>query len=69
VQLHAADPVAQFVIVWHDQQNVAEVSVDSDQPVPCVRVLYAALSPAESYSTATEAVDALEKRVRANGGK
>jgi hypothetical protein len=67
VQLEAADPVAQFVVVRYDLRKVAEVSVDSDGPVPLLRILYHARSPeepGESFTSAAEAVDAVVSWVR-----
>ena len=64
VKLEAADPVAQFVVVWHGRRKVAEVSVDSDGPVPILRIVYHAGLSEESFTSAAEAVDAVVSWVR-----
>ena len=63
VELKAADPVAQFVVVWRGQRKWAEVSVDSDGPAPRLSLAFGAQSSERTFATGAEAVEAVTSRV------
>src|SRR5207249_826466 len=52
VVLEAADPVAQFILVWYGRQKVAEVYVDRDGATPRILVSYSGAE--EAFETPAE---------------